>query len=197
MAKRTIWFSPRQFPSLNNHLYSISFCLGLWYPYRSNYIEELGASLVEIVFIASVGSAISALITIPGAYIADKYGRKRIIIVFTYFVAVGYLLNALPPNWGFILLGSVILNLSRVYMPALEALEADSLPKEHRGMGYSLISMAPSIFSVLSPPIAGLIVSKYNLVPGMRILYLATTGIIALIALIRTMFLRETLIEKK
>lgn len=110
---------------------------------------------------------------------------------------MGYLLNALAPNWRFILLGSVILNLSRVYMPALEALEADSLPKEHRGMGYSLISMAPSIFSALSPPIAGLIVSKYKLVPGMRILYLATTGIIALIALIRTMFLRETLIEKK
>lgn len=62
------------------------FASGLWYPYRSNYIEELGASLVEIGFIASVGSAISALITIPGAYIADKYGRKHIIIVFTYFV---------------------------------------------------------------------------------------------------------------
>ncbi|MFH1179924.1 MAG: MFS transporter, partial [Candidatus Bathyarchaeota archaeon] len=169
------------------------FASGLNSPFRSNYIEGLGASVVEIGLISSVGSFISAVIAIPGAYIADKYGRRNIIVVFTYFVAAGYLIHAFAPNWWFILFGSIILNLSRVYLPALQAIEADSLPEKKRGMGYSLINMAPSIFSAVSPPIAGIIVSRYELVPGMRLLYLATTAIILIIALIRTFFLEETL----
>ena len=115
-------------------LYQVS-GTGLWFPFRSNYIEALGASLLEIGLISSVGSALSALITLPGAYIADRYGRKRIIIVFTYFIAVGYLVHALAPDWWYILLGAVIVNLSRVYLPALQAIEADSIPKEKREMG--------------------------------------------------------------
>jgi len=57
------------------------FGTGLWFPFRSNYIEALGASLLEIGLISFIGSALSALITLPGAYIADRYGRKRIIVV--------------------------------------------------------------------------------------------------------------------
>lgn len=169
------------------------FASGLWSPFRSNYIEALGASIVEIGLISSIGSALSAVITIPGAYIADRYGRKRIIVVFTYFVAVGYLIHAIAPNWWFILLGSVILNLSRVYLPALQAIEADSIPKEKRGMGYSLISVSASIFSAISPPLAGLIIAKYMLVPGMRLIYLGTTGLILAIAVLRTLYLEETI----
>ena len=172
------------------------FASGLWFLFRSNYIQALGASLIEIGLISSVGSVISAVIAIPGAYIADRYGRKRVIVVFTYFLVLGYLIHAFAPSWWWILVGSVILNLSRVYMPALEAIEADSLPEEKRGMGYSLISMAPSIFSAISPPIAGIIVSRYELIPGMRILYLATTGIILAIAVLRTFYLEETLETK-
>jgi MFS family permease len=56
--------------------------------------------------------------------------------------------------------------------------------------------MAPSIFSAISPPIAGLIVSRYGMVPGMRVLYIATTLTILCIALLRTFYLEETLETK-
>jgi MFS family permease len=169
------------------------FSSGLWSPFRSNYIEALGASLLEIGLISSVSSALSAFVTLPGAYITDRYGRKRIIIVFTYFVAVGYLVHALAPDWWFILIGTVILNLSRVYLPALRAIEADSIPKEKRGMGYSLFNLAAGIFAAISPPIAGLIVARYELIPGIRILYLAGAGFILAIAILRTLYLEETI----
>ena len=169
------------------------FASGLNTPFRSPYIEGLGATVVEIGIISSVGALISAVIAIPGAYVADRYGRRNVIVVFTYFVAVGYLIHVFAPSWWFILLGTIVLNLSRVYLPALQAIEADSLPEEKRGMGYSLINMAPSIFSAISPPIAGIIVSRYELIPGMRLIYLATSLIILAIALLRTFFLKETL----
>lgn len=169
------------------------FASGLYFSFRSPYLVGLGASVVQIGLISSIGSVIAAFIRIPGAYIADRFGRRRVIVVFTYFVAVGFLVHALAPSWWFILLGSIILNVSRIYRPALEAIEADSLPEERRGMGYSLGNMAPGIFSALSPPIAGFIVARYGIIYGMRILYMAATLIIVGIAVIRTFYLVETI----
>lgn len=168
------------------------FASGLHYPFESPYFRGLGATVVEIGLISSVGAAVAAFIRVPGAYVADRYGRRRVIVAFTYVIAAAYLVHALAPDWRYILLGSVILNLGRVYHPALEAIEADSLPEERRGMGYSLINMAPGLFSALSPPIAGYVVSRCGTVPGMRALYMLTALFIAGIAVLRTLYLEET-----
>ena len=56
-----------------------------------------------------------------------------------------------------------------------------------------MINLAPGIFFEISPPIAGLIVARYELIPGMRILYLAGAGFILAIAALRTLYLEETI----
>lgn len=101
------------------------FASGLYYPFESPYFRGLGPTVVEIGLISSVGAAVLMFIRVPGAYIADRYGRRRVIVVFTYMIVAAYLVHALAPDWRYILLGSTILNLGSLYYPALEAIEAD------------------------------------------------------------------------
>jgi len=165
------------------------------YSFQSLYIRELGASPFLLGLMSSLGSLIIALVRIPGAFVADHYGRKRVIEVFTFGVAFSYIFYALAPDWRWVLIGMMILNASHVYLPALDAIEADSIPPERRGMGYSVINVLTSLPAMITPPIGGFLVERLGLVPGMRIAYGVTFvgGLVA--AMVRTLFLRETLEE--
>jgi hypothetical protein len=131
------------------------------YSFQSLYIRELGASPFLLGLMSSLGSLLIAIVRIPGAFVADHYGRRRVIAVFTFGVAFSYLFYALAPDWRFILAGVVIMNLSHVYIPALEAIEADSIPAERRGIGYSVINVLPMLPAMITPPIGGFLVDKH------------------------------------
>jgi len=162
-------------------------------PFQSLYIRALGATPFLIGLMNSIGSAIFALVRIPGAHIADKYGRRRIISTFTYGMAITYLFYVFAPDWRFILLAMVVFNLSQIYHPALEAIEADSMPPERRGMGYAAINVLPIIPAIFAAPISGLLVERLGLVPSMRIAYSVVFLVTLMVAIIRTLFLKETL----
>jgi len=163
------------------------------FSFQSLYIRELGASPLLLGLMSSLGSLIIAIVRIPGAHVADRYGRKSVIATFTFGVAFSYAFYALAPDWRLILVGMAILNASQVYVPALEALEADSMPEERRGMSYSTINVLTMLPAMLAPPIGGYLVERMGLVPGMRIAYgfAFLGGLIA--AAFRAIFLRETL----
>jgi MFS family permease len=167
------------------------------YPFESLYIRELGASPLIIGLMSSLGSLIIALVRIPGAYVADHYGRRNVIAIFTFGVAFSYLFYALAPDWRLILVGVVFMNLCHVYIPALEAIEADSIPAKRRGIGYSTINVLPMLPAMITPPIGGYLVDKLGLIPGMRIAYMFVFVGSLLTALLRAFFLSETLDNPK
>ena len=174
------------------------FAFGMEYPYESPYIRALGASPFIIGLLGSIGSFILALVRIPGSYIADKYGRKQIIVTMTFGVAIAYLFYAFAPDWRFILIGIIISNFCLIYQPALEAITADSIPPRKRGLGYTLSNIIPELPSIAAPVLAGYLIERYKLVPGMRIVYLLVFLLSLSAAIFRLFFLKETLkvIEK-
>ena len=162
-------------------------------PFKSLYFRELGASPLLIGLMSSVGFIILALIRIPGAYIVDKHGRKKIMVTFTYCIAFSFLIFAFAPDWRVLFIGTVIFYLSHIYQPALQAIEADSMPREKRGMGYSAIQVLPLIPAIISPVLGGYLVESMGLEQGMRIAFVvAFLGLLAT-AILRTLFLKETL----
>jgi MFS family permease len=174
-----------------------SFSEAIVNPFYSLYLRGLGASPFVIGLMGSLGSAIISLMRLPGGYIADKYGRKKIIFTMTYGISLSYLFYTIAPSWEYILIGLVIGRLSAIYFPAFRALEADSLPPEHRGRGYATISVLPRVFAVFSPTIAGLLVERYGLVPGMRIGFGLLTLCYFISATLRMLLLKETLENPK
>lgn len=169
------------------------FASSMVYPYESLYLQALGASPFTIGLIGSLGTAILCLVRIPGAYIADRYGRRRIIIVMTYGVALSYVLLALALDWKLAAIGIALYNLCLIYQPALQAITADSIPPEKRGLGYALANVVPSAPAALAPLVAKFLVEKYGFVSGVRFVYWLVVILSLAAATVRAMWLKETL----
>jgi len=173
------------------------FTSGLFGPFRSPYIRALGVSPLVLGLMTSVGYVILAFIRIPGAYIADRYGRRNVIVLFTFGAALSYVFYIFAWDWRVIMVAVVVSSLSHIYQPALEAIEADSLPPEKRGVGYSLMWIMPGIPAFLGPVISGYVVERYGLVPGMRLVYVLVFVCMITIAVFRWRFLKETMGESR
>lgn len=171
----------------------VYFTFSLVFSFQSPYFRELGAPPFIIGLMGSVGAAMLGLVRIPGAYIADKYGRRQIIVTMTFVIALSFLFHAFAPDWRFVLIGMIISNLSLIYQPALDAIHADSVPPEKRGMGYAAANVIPNIPTIFAPVTAGYLVETYGIVPGMRIVYAVVVLCLMAAAVIRLLFLRETL----
>lgn len=169
------------------------FTFSLVYPFEAPYIRALGASPFVIGLMGSLGNALLCIVRIPGAYIADRYGRKQIIVTMTFGIAISYLFYVFAPDWRLILIGVIVSNICLIYQPALQAITADSIPPEKRGMGFAITQFIPNILTIPAPLIAGFLVEKYDIVGGMRIVYSIVFICFLAAAIIRMLFLKETL----
>jgi MFS family permease len=171
----------------------VYFTFALVFSFESPFFRELGAPPFVIGLMGSTGAAILGIMRIPGAYIADKYGRKQIIVMMTFLIAFSYVFYVFAPDWRFVLIGMIISNLSLIYQPALDAILADSVPPEKRGMGYAATNVIPNIPTIFAPAAAGFLVQNYGLVPGMRIVYAIVVFCMLAASIIRLFFLKETI----
>jgi MFS family permease len=161
--------------------------------YYSLYILALGGTPFIIGIIDFVAFLALALVQFPGGYLADKHGRRGIIVTFTFGMALSYFIFALAPSWHFILLGVALTNLFLIYQPALQAILADSIPPEKRGLGFSMGMFVNNLASILSPAVAAfLLLALQGLVPAMRIAYFLVVGFYLAAAVLRIK-LTETL----
>lgn len=171
----------------------VFFTFSLTFSFESLFFSKLGAPPEIIGLMGSIGATALGLVRIPGAYIADRHGRRQIIVIMTFIIAFSFLFYIFAPDWRFVLIGMVISNISLIYQPALDAILADSVPPEKRGMGYAAVMVIPNIPTVFAPTIAGILVDTHGIVPGMRIVYTMIFFCMMAAAFVRFFFLRETI----
>jgi MFS family permease len=160
--------------------------------YASLYYKDLGATDFLISIIGFAGSIAIALVQFPGGYLADKHGRRRIVVWMTFGLAVGTLFFVFAPSWQFIVLGMIIQNICAIYGPALMAMVFDSLPPENRGAGFSFQSAVTNLVYLPGPLIAQFLIFYFHFNLGMRIAYAILTAAYFAAAMIR-FGLKETL----
>jgi len=140
------------------------------FTYYPLYVQALGGSASTVGLIGAASSITSALMQFPGGYLADRYGRKRIISTMTLLAAFAYLFYAFAPNWQAILLGAILCEI----------------------WGYSIINLITNASTTPSPLIAGVLYTKFGLVSGTRMSFLVVTLAFIVSGLLRTR-LKETL----
>ncbi|MCW4052189.1 MAG: MFS transporter [Candidatus Bathyarchaeota archaeon] len=171
----------------------VFFTFSMTFSFESPFFRELGAPPVVIGLMGSAGAMVLGLVRIPGAVIADRYGRRQIIVMMTFSIAFSFLFYVFAPDWRFVLIGMIISNLSLIYQPALDAILADSVPSEKRGMGFAAVNVIPNIPTIVAPAVAGYLVASHGIVPGMRLVYTVVFFCMMTASFIRLFFLRETL----
>jgi len=174
----------------------IDFAREMAFTYYPLYVQALGGTASTVGLIGSAAAITEAFIKFPGGYIADKYGRKKIIMTMTFMAALTYLFYALAPSWHFILIGAVLTSICWIYTPAFDSIVMESLPEEKRGTGYSLINLIKKVSTTPSPLLAGLLFTSFGLVTTSRISFLAVALAFLIAAVLRSRLI-ETNEEKE
>jgi DHA1 family tetracycline resistance protein-like MFS transporter len=162
--------------------------------YASLYYLSLGANAFLLSVIGFAGSIAVALVQFPGGYLADKHGRRWLIVVMTYILALCTFFFILAPSWQIIVLGMMVQNLCLIYQPALIAMVIDSLPAKNRGAGYAFQSIVSSLVTLPGPLIAQFLILTLNFDMGMRVAYVIVL-VTYLVAATLRLKLKETLVS--
>jgi MFS family permease len=164
--KRAIGFVSRQ---KRNYRVAItrsaasSFLAGLTTQYSSIYTVALGADSVTLGTINSIGSGISALISTPVGWLADRYGIKPFYLLGIGLLAGGTLIYALAPTWEVIIAAVILFSISmRLTGTGCSVICADSVENEDRATAQNLCVTFSSIASLIAPLIAAHLVTLYG-----------------------------------
>ena len=170
-----------------------SVSMSIVFPYQSLFIQALGGSKPMIGLITALGSAAGMIFYPLGGYLADKSGRARLVGYATLLYALSFGVFVLAPTWEWLAVAVAVQQLVLFYMPALNAIMADSIPPGARGRILSLTIAVPEAVRILSPFVGGWLIEEYTLVPAMRTGYALSLVTALLVAAMRIRYLRETL----
>lgn len=158
------------------------FCLFscMYGPYVTMYMLELGLTQVQVGFLSSFSTALQMGLCLLGAYICDRFGRRRALIMLDLFAwSVPMLMWGLARDFNWFLAASAFNALFRVAMTPFQCFFVESMEPERRVVGFSIMEVVCTAAG-FTAPIGAFFVGKLGLVPAMRGLYIMTaisTGI--------------------
>ena len=188
----------------NKNILGIAITSALWglmgqgyRPFWTLYLQDhLGASVINIGIFSMISTAESLLFQLPGGLIADRYGRRKLILFGTVLRTFGPILYLMAPSWEWAIPGALVAGMTSLYMPAFNAIIAESLPSKRRGSGYGVYNTITRIPNIVSPLIGGILIDKYGLYRGVRMFLLMQIGASIVGIIIRYFTIKETIVYK-
>lgn len=168
----------------------------LVWPFFSLYVLEMGGSTSTIALINALGSIASVLVAPIGGYIADYKGRVRLLGLGTLAYSLCSIFFILARNWFALAVGIFIQMLTRIYMPALDAVLADSTSTGKRGREYAFSDAISTVPSIFAPVLIGLLADRFSIIYAVRIGFAGLLVFGSIAALIR-LTLEETVVGDK
>lgn len=178
-------------------MFLLGFGENLWKGFLPKYLQALGAPVLAVGLFGTVRDFLDGAYQYPGGWIADRYGRRRALLLFVGLASIGYAIYALAPSWSFVLAGLIFgMAWTSMASPTLFAVVGDSLPRERRAIGFTVQAVLRRLPIVVAPTLGGLAIAAYGTLGGVR-LGLAATFILALVTLavvarVRIPLLRES-----
>lgn len=166
-------------------------------PFMAIYFaEELGKTTAGMLLVLS--QVLSVFANLVGGYLADTYGRKRMMVIATLVQSVAFVLFAFANSpWlqsplltfaAFSLIGIM----GSLYYPASAAMVADLVPEEQQSKVFAVFYTMININVVLGPILGAFFFFSYRFE-----LLLASVIINFILAFVLLKFIKETLPENK
>lgn len=165
-----------------------------WHRVLPLYLRELHAADGQI----AVGYLLLAFANrIPqlfGGWLADRVGRKRIVVVITALMGCCYAAIGLATSWPAVFaLIALCWILGGLQWPALLSLVADSVPESRRGRAVGALETASMFGWVAGPLLGTMILDRTRLMDGgWTLLLFLCAGFYFVAAVARGLFLFET-----
>ena len=142
----------------------------LWRRFLPKYLELLGAPITAIGLFGTTEDFLDGVYQYPGGWVADRFGRRRALVLFVAAATIGYAVFLVAPSWRYGFLGLVfVMAWTSMASPSLFAVVADSLPSERRTMGFTVQSVLRRVPIAIAPTLGGLAIAALGLRTGMRL----------------------------
>ncbi|HAT7503761.1 TPA: multidrug efflux MFS transporter, partial [Citrobacter braakii] len=161
-------------------------------PFLPLYISQLGVSSHEALSMwsgltFSVTFLISAIVSPMWGSLADRKGRKLMLLRASLGMAIAILLQAFATNvWQLFLLRGVM-GLTSGYIPNAMALVASQVPRERSGWALSTLSTA-QISGVIGGPLMGGFIADHV---GLRAVFCITAALLVVSFLVTLFLIKE------
>lgn len=140
-------------------------------PFQSIYFSALGASPIFIGQLLATGSAITALTQLVGGYVADIWGRRKVIVVFSFVSAASAFAYIFIGQYNLLIFPIVLASIAGLYSPAFNAMLTESMEPDLRPRGIASFTLVTSIPSIFCPYFGGLLMGAYGPVAGLRLAF--------------------------
>jgi MFS family permease len=165
----------------------------LWFPYRSLFILELGATkelLGLLLMLETIGQIIFQL---AGGILADRLGRRRVIVYSSFFRIASPIIYLFSTHWTHLAPGMILNSAAMLGMPAINALIAESLPQKSRGAGYATYRMVTWMPMIVTSLLGGILMDYFGIIQGVQLCLIASLIVSIISAFLRWKFITETL----
>ena len=181
--------------SSTNMLYTIF--NGFWELWWGLYLlEVLNVSPIIIGFLATIQNTSRILFQLPGGMLADRIGRKRVIVYGTALRVISPIFLYFANSWYWVMPGIIINACASIYMPAFNAIIAESLPQDKKGAGFGAYRFMTGIPGIFMPVVSGYYLDLMGLEKGVKTGLLMFIVAAAVATIVRHIFLTETLDEE-
>ena len=166
-----------------------------WYTtYLPLYMLGLGVTELQVGLLASLLTASQFASTLLGGYFADRFGRKRVLVIGDIFCwGIPMLLYAIARNPWYFVIGRIINGFVYLVVPSFECLFVEDVPEERRAAVFNMFQFLTSAASLFAP-VAGIMVAVWSIVPAGRVIMTANMISAVSIAVVRQFTLHETTI---
>jgi MFS family permease len=191
-------FSSRNILTIAITTSMITLCDMGWRPFWALYLNEvLGASVWAISFLSMLSQSERLIFQLPGGVLADRFGRRKIIIYGTALRIFTPILYLWATDWVTVIPALVLNGVTSVYMPAFNAIIADSLPDDERGAGYGAYRMITSTPQIFSPVVGGYLFDRMGPAEGFRLFMYLSIIVNAIVTYVRYRIITETLFDEE
>lgn len=120
-----------------------------------------GTSDAQLSWINNLFTIVSAAVLIPCGVLADRYGRKRLLLVGVGLFTLGSVIGALAPNPEWIMVGRTVQALgSSAYGPASTALLIAAFPPQRIGTAIGIWAVSSGVASAAGPSLGGFVIDR-------------------------------------
>jgi len=165
----------------------------LWWPYRSLYILELGATKELLGMLLMVETLSQLTFQLPGGILTDRLGRRKVIILSSIFRIAAPIVYLVSTNWIHIAPGLIIHSAGMISIPAINSLIPESLPPERRSSGFAVYRMVTWMPMIITSLLGGMFMDYYGVVKGIHLCLIAMVIISIASTIILWRYIEETL----
>lgn len=162
----------RRYMSTNLTALMVAYCLirfanaavGNYYIIYATEVIELTGFEWSLILSFQIVSAI--VLKIPGAWVADKFGKKKVLVISALTCAPFTVVFTLSHSFAEVLIALLLLVVAGIYYdPVHQALQADLTPRSVRGRIIMLWSISSAVASAIGGLVGGLL--YYAVSPAM------------------------------